>query len=209
MSKDEKSFTETKLVNTLKKLWIFRICWLFTFWEVPLTQVKHARNYWFLKVSTRIFLCLYVKYYFKLWSTATHFSLQHLRDCTSCFQMRQDELFYFSFLQKLHLMLKKSPTKHNEKPQQNPTHHICFTGPLYKTNLFSDDSFCCDDFTVVTITDFLIWTKLFYSSQICSPSYPAERCRIVTYSHEKEKCKQNDVWFVDSGFCCLLAAAVV
>lgn len=103
---------------------------------------------------------------------------------------------------------KKSPTKCNKKSQQNPAHQICFTGPSCKTNLFSDDSFFCDDFTVVTITDFLIWTKLFYSSQICSPSHPAEWCRIVTYRHEKEKCKQNIVWFVDSGFCCLAAAMI-
>lgn len=76
----------------------------------------------------------------KLWHTTTHFASRYLRDCTSCFQMKLYALLYFSFLWKLHLMLKKSPTKCNEKPQQNPTHRICFTGSLYKTNLFSDDS---------------------------------------------------------------------
>lgn len=115
-------------------------------------------------------------------------------------------LFFFPL--KITSNAKKIPNQMQWKTTANPTHHICFTGFLYKTNLFSDDSFCRDDFTVVTITDFLIWTKLFYSSQICSPSHPAEWCRIVTYSHEKEKCKQNVVWFVYSGFCCLLAAAM-
>lgn len=156
MSKDEKSFTETKLVNTLKKIMNIQNLLIIYFLRSSFNSSQARKELLISKSINKNFSVSLCEILLKLWSTTMHFSLQHLRDCTSCFQMRQDELFYFSFLQKLHLMLKKSPTKHNEKPQKNPTHHICFTGPLYKTNLFSDDSFCCDDFTVVTITDFLI-----------------------------------------------------
>lgn len=37
------------------------------------------------------------------------------------------------------------------------------------------------------------------------PSWMMQNC----HSNEKDKHKQNIVWFVDSGFCCLLAAAMV